>query len=282
MNFSKKTIGAIIAGLTVLVLVVVGLFALAGTRANSNVPGEDVNKTSPSASASATPSASASIPATQTTDPAVAQKEFEEATKFDDAKETEGFTQEEVQEVLQTATDYAYNSLTSPYYLGGEWEEAGNPNNLDGAVGRFFTADIRKKIIAFNTDPKTSTSLGTDVFPLVFFVRPNGNITPSEICRTDYNGESKISCPMEGVDMSEMKYVPTMEDEVPGVRVTFSATVKIPVKMDGTKDVFTTVRYDYDLNFIRNVDVDEEVNPNKFVIDWYKVQTNMSAVEDIK
>lgn len=281
MNFSKKTLGMIIAGLVVLALVVVGLFAFAGSRANSSVPGEE--NVSPSASPSATSSAAPSEqPLNTTTDPAEAKKEFEETKKFDDAKETEGFTQEEIQNVLQVATDYTYAGLTNPYYLGGEWEEAGNPNNLDGAVGRFFTNDIRKKIEGFNTDPKTSTTLGTDVFPLVFFVRPNGNITASEVCRTDYQGDAKFSCPMEGVEFSDMTYVPTAENDVPGVRVTYTATIKVPVKMDGTKDVFTTVRYDYDLNFVRNEDFNEEVNPNKFVINWYKVQTNMSAVEDIK
>jgi hypothetical protein len=271
----------IIAGLVVLALVVVGLFAFAGSRANSNVPGEDVAKTSPSASDSPSPSASATIPVAPA-NPEEAKKEIEESRSFEKATEIEGFSKEEVQEALKTATEYSYNTLTNRYYLSGEWDEAKMPNNLEPAVGRFFTNNLRKSISEIDTNPETGKDIGTKVFPLMFFVRPNGNIAPNEVCRTDFKGETAIACPMDGLTFTDMKYVPTMEDDTPGIRVTFSTTTKVPVKIDGTKDGFTTVRYDYDLNFVRNSEFEETVNPNKFVINWYNVQANMSAVEEIK
>lgn len=281
MNFSKKTLGIIIAGLVVLALVVVGLFAFAGSRANSSVPGEDTVSPNATSSASASPSA---LPTSATTpsSPAEAEKEIEKSRSFEDASAIEGFSKEEVQAVLKTASEYSYNSLSNPYYLSGQWDKDKMPNNLDATVGRFFTNNIRKNIVALDTNPETGQNIGTNVFPLVFFVRPNGNITPNEVCQQDYKGDSTLRCPMDGIQLTDMKYVPTLENDVPGVRVTFSATAKIPITIDGTKDGFTTVRYDYDLNFQRNEDQEETVNPNKYVINWYKVQTNMSAVEEIK
>lgn len=280
MNLTKKTIGLIVAGITILALIIGGIFFL-GSKSDTPVPGND-STVGPTAIPSPTNAKGEEVPLSTTTDPAKAQEEINESRKFEEAKETEGFSKEEVQEVMKTATEYSYNSLTNNYYLSGQWDEENMPNNLDAAVGRFFTKDIRKKIMELDTNPETGSNIGTNVFPLVFFVRPNGNITPNEVCRTDYSGSSPVSCPVDGLEISDITYVPTAENDVPGIRVTFSATAKIPIKIDGNKDGFSTVKYSYDLNFIRNVDVDAEVNPNKFVIDWYQVQTNMSAVEEIK
>lgn len=282
----QSKIAVLIAALVAVALAVGGFFFFANSGDDASVPSNTDISANPSDSASASPSASptdnTAIPSSKASDPAAAQKEIDETRKFEDATEVENFTKEEVQKVLKTATEYSYNSLTNTYFLGGEWDEEKMPNNLDQNVGRFFTNDIRKKIMELDTNPETGKDIGTNVFPLVFFVRPNGNITPHEVCRTDYKGDSTISCPLDGLTFTDMKYVPTMEESVPGVRVTFSTTAKIPVKMDGTKDYYSEVTYSYDLNFIRNADFEESINPNEFVINWYQVKTDMSAVKEIQ
>lgn len=216
--------------------------------------------------------------------------DLEKMTAFEDAEAVANFTKEDVQETLRLSADYANNSLTNVYFLGGHWVNDGMPNIIDDVSGRFFTADIREKIKAWDTNPETGENIGTNVMPLVFYVYPNGNITANDAC--NYSDEVKpegessemttsISCPVDGIKFSEMKYEPTMTDNVPGVKVIFSATAKVPVTIDGSKDGYSEVRYDYELNFIFNEGYEETTNPNQFVINWYEVKVNMGAVVEL-
>ena len=216
--------------------------------------------------------------------------ETEKMTSFEDAKAVDNFTKEDVQETLRLSAEYANNSLTNVYFLGGHWVDDGMPNILDDVAGRFFTPEIRENIKSWDTNSETGENIGTNVMPLVFYVYPNGNITANDAC--DYSDEAKpdgdtpvaeagISCPLEGLKISDMKYEPTMTEGTPGIKVIFSATGKVPVSIDGTKDGYSEVRYDYTLNFISNENYEESTNPNKFVINWYDVKVNMGAVAEL-
>lgn len=216
--------------------------------------------------------------------------ETENMTSFEDAKAVDNFTKEDVQETLRLSAEYANNSLTNVYFLGGHWVDDGMPNIFDDVAGRFFTSEIRENIKAWDTNPDTGKNIGTNVMPLVFYVYPNGNITANDAC--DYSDEAKpesdtpvaqagISCPLEGLTLSDMKYEPTMTEGVPGIKVIFSGTSRVPVTIDGSKDGYSEVRYDYTLNFISNENYEESTNPNKFVINWYDVKVNMGAVTEL-
>lgn len=281
----KSLVITIISAVVVIGLMITGGVLLFAPKASNSTP-------LPSSTGQVTqaPSGPTSVPtinptATPTTSPEDAQKEVEKSKAFDAANAVAGFTKEDVQKILGESVDYAYNSIANPYFVSGQWmKDGGNTATLDAAVGSFFTRDIRDKILKFNTDPKTSTSLGTDVFPLVFFVQPNGNITASPACSTDSKvaSKEKVSCPVDGVKISDMKYTPTLSganQADPSVLVEFTATAKIPVKVDGNKDGYTTVTYTYKLNFVRNVVLDEIRNPKPFVINDYQVNIDMSKVE---
>lgn len=280
MNNSKKLPIIIAAVIAVVALILGGIFFL-----NQNKPGD----TTPVPDSTATPSASASpsASAVDRNDPLTkeeSQKEYDDSQKIESDVEIANFTKEETDQILTLSSDYAYSTLTNGYYLSGQWDKDGMPNNLNDQFGIYFSSDIREKIKAFDTNPATGTTIGTDVFPLVFFVRPNGPVTPNADCLV--KGEEgkaldpdKVFCPLDGVKLSDIKYNSSTSkgSDEPGVNTTFSATAKIPVKFDG-KDAYTEVTYDYDLNFIRNEKFVEELDTKKFVINNYNVKVTMGAV----
>lgn len=279
---TKKKILIILAGIIVVALAIVGVIALNGNKYEAIKPGQSQTQTSDPKETGA-PSAG-----TETVRPTVDAK-AEDKKQLEAVTAVENFSQEDVKDVVQLSTDYAINSLANGYFLSGQWDADGNPNDLDAAVGRFFTEDIRKKIIGFDTNPATSKTLGTDVFPLVFFVRENGNISPNIKCNDVSTATapsadlsvSSFNCPIDGVDVGNITYVPTITGETPGIRTTFTATAKIPIKIDGDKDGYTNVSYQYTLNFVANEKLDPDVNPNKFVISEYNVKIDMSAVVEL-
>lgn len=272
MNTKKKIIIAL-ASLVVIALAITAYIVSTNQKDNTNpiAPG------SPTISQNASPGAKPEIIKAEVPEPKVDDKKQLEAVTA-----VENFSQEDVKTVIQLSSDYAYNSLSNGYYLSGQWDKDGNPNDLDAAVGRFFTENVRESIKKIDTNPATSKTLGTDVFPLVFFMRPNENITPNAACySTDVKTVSQFSCPIDGVQVSNITYVPTLSGETPGIKTTFSATAKIPVKIDGDKDGSTEVTYQYSLNFINNEKIDPDTNPNRFVINDYKVDIKINAVVSV-
>lgn len=267
---AKKRLFIIIAVVVALLIAGVSALFLGG---NSSTP-DLVSPTSNPTSSAAPIVSQTPTPTVETTEEA--KKEIAKITEFADAAPVSGFNKEDVQEVLKTATEYSYNSLTNQYYLSGTWAKDGMPNNIDVSSGRFFAPEIREKIKAFDTNPATGKSIGKDVLPIVFFVRPAGSVEPSPDCTN--SAEKASGCTVDGLKISTMDYVPTFENDKPGVKVTFSASTKVPVKYDG-KNMYTEVTYDYILNFISNEAYEETISPYKFVINDYNVTVKTGGVQ---
>lgn len=287
MNNSKKLPIIIAAVVAVVALIVGGIFFL-----NQNKSGESTLEPNSSETSSSTASPSPtetgikasenpSVKPTNNASDEEKNKKFEETKSYNDAAEVPGFSKDEVRNILKLSNDYAYNSLTNSYYLSGQWEKEGMPNNLDATVGKFFTSDLRSKIKSIDTNPKTGQNIAKNVLPLTFFVYSENGVTANEACETssDVKTQQKdgFSCPMDGLKLTDMTYTPTNTEGKSGVQVEFSATAKIPVKWDGD-NAYTEVKYDYILNFVNNEDYEEKSNPNKFVINSFQVQANMGAL----
>lgn len=287
MNNSKKLPIIIAAVIAVVALIVGGIFFLNQDKSGDNIP---VPNSSPkaSASASAAPTetgiTASSDPSVKPTDNASNEekmKKFEETKSYKDASEVAGFSKQDIQDILRISNDYAYNSLTNGYYLSGQWEKDGMPNNLDATAGKFFTSDMRSKIKSIDTNPKTGKNIAKDVLPLTFFVGTENGVSPNEVCATSSDSKAQpksgFSCPMDGLKFTDMTYTPTDNEGKSGVQVEFSATAKIPVKFNGD-NAYSEVKYDYTLNFVNNEDYEATTNPNKFVINYFQVQSNMGAL----
>lgn len=287
----KKKISIIIAALVVLACAVAVFFIVNDN--DNNTTDTNTSQSKPDENSDEAAKANASVPSPEEIDEEVAKM-----SAFDDAHEVDNFTKEDVQEVIRTSVDYANNSMANVYFIGGHWVNDGMPNVLNDAIGRYYTDDIRERIAAFDTNPDTGKDIGTNVMPLVFYLYPNGNITANDACALTEDikiaedgtvsakpGEEakpgEITCPMEGVKIDEIAYVPTLDGETPGIMVTFSATTKIPVTIDGDKDGYSEVTYDYKLNFVSNENYEEDLSPNKFLINWYETNVNMSAVVEL-
>ena len=286
MNNSKKLPIIIAAVVAVVALIVGGIFFLNQDKSGNNTP---VPNSTPKTSTSASPDPSTSASASPSPSSTDAAKNYEDTRKFDEATQVSGFSQDDVKDILKLSADYADSSLNNDYYLSGQWVKDGMPNNLNDRFGRFFTADVRKEITAFDTNPKTGKTIGKDVMPIVFYVYPNDLIDASPYCAVKNDSDNsapkrgELNCPLDGLKLTDMKYTPTSTNDTPGVRVEFSATAKIPVKMKSTgKDYFTEVKYDYNLNFISNEGYQPELDPNKFVINSYNVTVTIGAIQELK
>lgn len=275
----KKKISIIIASILVVVITAVGLFFVINKDSNDSiVSSPDLSSSSgENNNDQAIKDAESSKPSKEES-----QKQIDKMKSFEDAHEIENFSKEQVQEILGLATDYTYNSLANTYFLSGQWVEDGSPNVLDSVAGNYFTSEVRENIKKIDTNPETGSQIDTKVFPIVFYIFPNEQVGTSESCKAagsvkGTDPQEVKSCLISGPEFTEMNYEPTLSGEIPGVMVKFSATVEIPVTLNG-EDASIEIRNDYQLNFVLNENFDEETNPNKFVISFYDVQTNLGAV----
>lgn len=282
----KHVLIPIIAAIVVLAIAVGGWVFL-NNKGESDV---GATKPVPTSVAKATPGAGGQqIPTTDPTakatiSPTQAAEEIKKSQEFANVTEIANFSKEDVQEVLRTANSYANNSIANPYFASGQWMKDGASTTvLDAAVGNYFTPSNRAAIKKFDTSA-SSTSLGKDVMPLVFFLNPTDKIQGHPACFIPKDGETApdakgLSCPIDGVKVSDMTYVPVMMGDgvTPGVKVDFSATAKIPVLVDG-KNAYSQLTYTYTLYFVNNDNYNDVTNPNKFVIDLYNINVDFGKV----
>lgn len=280
---TKKKILIILAGIIVVALAIVGIIALNGNNDDTVTPGQNKTQTS-DPKATGTPSAQPTINAEEMKK---IDEEADKASSFDDVHAVANFSKEDVQDSLKTSIEFAKVSLGTGYYLSGKWVEDGMPNNLDDAVGRYFSPDIRETIKKMETNPSKNNQVSKDVMPLMFFLYPADRVAGHPACLENSDGEmgdqekATINCPMGNIEISNMSYDPTVIDAKNGILVTFSATAKIPVLLDG-KDAYTEVTDEFTLNFVPNEKYDEQTSPNKFVINQYRVATTSGAATLVK
>lgn len=273
----KSLVITIISAVVVIGLMITGGVLLFAPKASNSTPApSSTGQVTQQPGGTSDPIPSTLPSATPSEAPEKAKQEFEQSKTFKDAKAVSGFSADDVKNILSESVDYTYANLTGHYFLGGEWGKTRDMAALDSYIGPFFNSEIRQKIKAFPADK----DVAKNVFPLVFFFMPNENITASPACARDINEANKasISCPLDGVSLTDMTYTPTVSEGVPGVRVEYTASAKIPVLMDG-KNAYTTVTYKYNLNFIRNTSYETNTNPKKFVMNFYDVNINIDKVE---
>lgn len=272
----KKKISIVVAALLVVALAVAGVLFATNKDDNSSPEPSASSEEAKKDNSQEKEKAEAGKPSEEQI-----KKDMDGLTAFEDAKEVANFNKEQVQEVLRTAHSYTYNGMSNSYFLSGQWVADGMPNILDDAAGDYFTNEIREEIRVIDTNPETGTEIDKKVFPMMFYIFPNEMVGAGTECQIGENTEeaSKL-CLISGVDFTEMSYEPTLSGETPGLRVKYSATVVVPVTLNG-EPASIEVTNDYDLNFILNENFDEEENPNKFVINFYQVQTNLGAVQKL-
>lgn len=279
----KNVLIGIIAGVVAIALIAGGWFIFSAKNSVNTITPAPVssqdaaptNSPDPTAGATATASPSASANPTGPTD----VQHLPQHT-FSDVKSVNGFSTDEVQTVLSTAMDYATNDLGNKYFLSGKWVEDGMPiKAVVDSSARFFSKKVLAEVSKIDTNPQTNPDhLTEQVMPIQFFVFPNGNLEGSPLCATTgkETSPSAPTCPKDGISFSKFNYDPaTTTDDTPALKVSFSATAKIPVQIDG-KEGYSTVKADYILLYVENVNYEEVTNPNKFVIDDYDVKISMS------
>ena len=278
---NKNVVIGIIAGIVAIAVIVGGWFLFsANSTPKMPTPAPTSSQDAAVTSPNATPSGSASASPTASANPTgPAEVKDLPQHQFSDVKEVNGFSAEQVQTVLSTAMDYATNDLGNQYYLSGKWVEDGMPiKTVVDSSARFFSKKMVDQISKIDTNPQTNPDhLTEQVMPVQFFVYPNGNLEGSPLCSSDPNTKSSApTCPKDGISFSNFNYDPAFTaDDEPALKVSFSATAKVPVLIDG-KEGYSTVKADYILRYIENVHYEEVTNPNKFVIDDYDVKISMS------
>jgi len=287
----KKLWIAVISGIILITLGVVGWFTLSSNDNNAQ-PNVKPSSTS-SADAVASKPGSTKAPTQEE-----AKKVLDEMNDLDKVEAVEFFTAEETKEALVVAQEYAQASLNNRYFLSGKWAEADyRMSDVDASIGSYFSKELRAELNTWDDEGKKDTISQKDLLPIIFYTADNGEIAPSKYCAfdgpTDPNNPSAeenplmteegiIACPISGVEISNLKYSPQQVDDgqTPGIVVTFSASADIPVTLkEGSKDAKTSVTYDYQLFLIKNAYQEETTNPKPFVIAEYDTKVLASKVE---
>lgn len=286
---NKNVVIGIVAGIVAIAVIVGGWF-LFSANSTPKLP-TPAPTSSQDASASPAPlvdATGAPISSDDATKPpsaekvAEATKQVEESRKFEDATEVANFSKDEVQEILKSATEYTYAALTNTTLLSGDWAKDGKDMTVfAGGIDQYFSTKVREQIKSI---PKDDPQFGTKTQTLAYYVVSGSRVAASPACAVppvgqetapDYHG---ITCPGE-LKISDMKYEPTETDGVPGVMVTYSVEMDVPlVLVDGNKDVSQHVKYDFKLNFINNENYQPEATDKKFVIDYYDNKVNFGKV----
>jgi hypothetical protein len=213
---------------------------------------------------------------------AEANKEIADSRKFEDATEVANFSKEDVQSVLKASTEYTYAALTNTNLLSGDWAKNGKDMNAFAeGISQYFSTKMREQIKSISHDDPI---FGTKTQTLAYYVVSGDRVTASPACAPTPPGEEAapdykgISCPGP-LKISDMKYEPTETDGVPGVMVTYSVEMDVPLVItDGNRDVTQHVKYDFKLNFINNDNYQSDSTDQKFVIDYYENKVNFGKV----
>lgn len=277
----KNVIIGIIAGVVAIAVIVGGwfLFSANGSTAVTPTP---VN--SQDAAATAAAEAEVSAKPVPTSEQAVkeANKEVEDSRTFTEAEAVSHFSKEDVQSMLKSSTEYTYAALTNTNLLSGDWYKNGRDMSVfaDG-ISQYFSTKLREQI---QTIPLDDPEFGKKTQTLSYFVVSGDQVKASPACAATPTGESagteyhNITCPGP-LKISDMKYEPTDTNEIPGVMVTYSVEMDVPlVLVDGNKDVYQHVKYDFKLNFINNDNYQSDATDQKFVIDYYDNNVNFGKV----
>lgn len=283
----KNVIIGIIAGVVAIAVIVGGWFLFsANGSANNTITSTPANSQEAEASSAATAAAiaAASAPPTQPSEQVVtdANKQVEESRKFTDANAVANFSKEDVQAILKASTEYTYAALTNTNLLSGDWVKNGRDMNVfTEGIGQYFSTGMREQIKSISHDDPI---FGTKTQTLAYYVFSGDQVAASPACAPTPLGEAAapsykgISCP-DGLKISDMNYTPTDTAGVPGVMVTYSVEMDVPLVLtDGNKDVFQHVKYDFKLNFINNDNYQSEATDQKFVIDYYDNNVNFGKV----
>lgn len=285
----KNVIIGIIAGVVAIAVLVGGWF-LFSAKSSEPVTSTPANSQEATATASAEASAQAAAKAADSAKPAQpseqeaadANKQIADSRKFTDAKAVANFSQEDVQAILKTSTEYTYAALTNTNLLSGDWAKNGKDMNVfSEGIGQYFSTKMREQIKSISHDDPI---FGTKTQTLAYYVVSGDKVTASPACAPTPLGGSaapsyhNISCP-GSLKISDMKYDPTDSDGVPGVAVTYSAEMDVPLVLtDGSKDVYQHVKYDFKLNFINNDNYQSDATDQKFVIENYDNNVNFGKV----
>jgi hypothetical protein len=279
----KNVLIGIIAGVVAIAVIVGGWFLFSANSADKlPTPAPTSSQDAASASASAAPMTDATgapISTADATKPpsaekvADAKKEVEESRNFTDVTEVANFSKEDVQAILKASTEYTYAALTNTTLLSGDWAKNGKDMNVfAGGIDQYFSTKMREKIKSISKD---DPEFGTKTQTLAYYVVSGDKVTASPACAAPPVGQETapeyhgITCP-GGLQITDMKYVPTDSNGVPGVMVTYSVEMDVPlVLVDGNKDVTQHVKYDFKLNFINNDNYQSDATDQKFVIDYY-------------
>lgn len=288
----KNVLIGIIAGVVAIALIIGGWFIFSANSTAKTPEAEAVASASAQAADQATAQAAAqesakAVDSTKPTelseqDKAAANKEIEDSRKFEDATEVANFSKEDVQSILKASTEYTYAALTNTNLLSGDWAKNGKDMNVFAeGIGQYFSTKMREQIKSISHDDPI---FGTKTQTLAYYVVSGDQVTASPACAStpvggtaapDYHG---ISCPGP-LNISDMKYEPTDTNGVPGVMVTYSVEMDVPLVLtDGNKDVYQHVKYDFKLNFINNDNYQSDATDQKFVIDYYDNNVNFGKV----
>jgi FlaG/FlaF family flagellin (archaellin) len=275
---NKNVVIGIIAGVVAIAVIMGGWFIFsANGSANNTVTPTPTNSRNADATASADATAEAEVSAKPipTSEQSVkeANQEVDDSRKFTDAEAVSNFSKEDVQSILRSSTDYTYAALTNTNLLSGAWYKNGRDMNAfaDG-ISQYFSTKLREQIQSI---PLDDPAFGKKTQTLSYFVVSGDQVTASPACAPTPAGESSgpsyhnITCPGP-LKISDMKYESTDTNDVPGVMVTYSVEMDVPLVLTaGNKDVYQHVKYDFKLNFINNDNYQSDATDQKFVIDYY-------------
>lgn len=269
---NKNVVIGLIAGVVAIALLVGGWFLFSATSAVETPTVAPANSQQAAATESAKAVASAEPkPAAKAIEDAA--KQLEESRQFTDANAVANFSKEDVQSILKSSTEYTYVALTNTNLLSGDWAKNGKDMSVFAeGISQYFSTKMREQIKSISHDDPI---FGTKTQTLSYYVVSGDQVTASPACAVtptggtaapDYHG---ITCP-GALKFSDMKYEPTDTNGVPGVMVTYSVEMDVPLVLkESNKDVYQHVKYDFKLNFINNDNYQSDATDQKFVIDYY-------------
>lgn len=194
-------------------------------------------------------------------------------------KSIPGYSVGEIEAALNFSAEYANVALGNTYFLGGEWIEKGHKiKDVQTLMSPYFSQSVIKELD--KADSLAPKEFANKVMPLVAYFGDNGDVRPSEYCKTvdPSSTEIKNPCPTD-FSISTMNYNSVEDKGTYYLDVSFKAGMSLPVTIkDGDKDGVTKVSYEYDLRLDRNIDGSGETS---YEIVGYKITPSFSNVSEV-